>query len=289
MISWLSESGQLWGSEVSCLLSCIIVHCLFQPVSYKAADCTLSFTCAIKITNKSLSSLFSGYGTLQYAVCAPHGGLWHILHGSTNSAAYLRCLLEVSSTRLHCRTTTKHNTDLQNYSFECSFQLLQSSVANMVLVSYVSFSSFTARYSRRHTYTLKDSRLKFPTWACLGWNSSWRGVDPLWARTAISNNWEQTRDGGRCVWQDGIMWRVLVKASMATNSSVADGSGLSNDWLTQFQEMISTSLVKYMTTWILTFLTMVNEIKLVFNRGGLNTLLINCQANKRSLNFFAET
>lgn len=70
--------------------------------------------------------LFPGYGALEYAVCAPHGGLWHILYGSTHSAAHLRCLLEVSSGRPFT-DPQQHNTVLQRTISECSFQALLSS------------------------------------------------------------------------------------------------------------------------------------------------------------------
>lgn len=105
--------------------------------------------------------LFPGYGALQYAVCAPHGGLWHILYGSTHSAAHLCCLLEVSSTKNPSLThSQQHKTDLQRSVFECSFQVLLSSADNRKWLCY--FCSFPLVYfpvlcSHRYTYTLKDS------------------------------------------------------------------------------------------------------------------------------------
>lgn len=48
----------------------------------------------------------SGHGSCQHALCAPHGGLWGLLHRSAHPAANLRCLLEVhvhAQTRTWCR------------------------------------------------------------------------------------------------------------------------------------------------------------------------------------------
>lgn len=50
-------------------------------------------------------SVPAGHGSYQYALCAPHGGLWGFLHRSAHPAANLRCLLEVR-THTHMRAHT---------------------------------------------------------------------------------------------------------------------------------------------------------------------------------------
>lgn len=81
---------------------------------------------------------------------------------------------------------------------------------------YVPVLSQVHLYPKRFIVHTSASHVGLPR---LG-SSSWHGVDLEWAKTAISNNWEQMRDGGSRLWQDRIMWRVLVKASVAANSSV---------------------------------------------------------------------
>lgn len=49
----------------------------------------------LSVPSLPFSSPSSGYGSYQHALCAPHGGLWGLLHCSAHPAANLRCLLEV--------------------------------------------------------------------------------------------------------------------------------------------------------------------------------------------------
>lgn len=118
MISWFSESGQIWSSEF-----------YNWPLSLPT-DC-----CAICITTKSLSFISRVWDP---PVCRLCPSWWAVAYPARLYSFCCSSTLPFGGefTSLHCHTTTKHNTDLQNYSYEYSFLVLLFAVANMALASY---------------------------------------------------------------------------------------------------------------------------------------------------------